>query len=353
MHRAVDGGLARVRVPGGALTAAQWRALADATAELGDGGLELTSRANLQVRGLAAGAETALAARLSAAGLLPSVTHERVRNIVASPLSGRDGRGVLDVRSLVAALDRALCADPALAQLPGRFLFALDDGRGDVAGLGADVGLRGRTVLLAGQDSGLRVAPDEAVPVLLAAAHAFLALRGDHWRLSEIDDGAALVAARLGSGPAAAPPARPVAHGPIGVIPQADCRLAIAATAPLGRLDRAQIKVLCAAPGVVVTPWRSVVAVDLPDLGLLPALENAGLATDPGSSWVGVTACAGSTGCAKSATDVRADAIAHHSGQSSPPLPVHWVGCPRACGSPAADHVRMLATEDGYMETQP
>ena len=44
-------------------------------------------------------------------GLLPSPTHERVRNIVASPLSGRVG-GLADVRGWVEALDRALQADP-------------------------------------------------------------------------------------------------------------------------------------------------------------------------------------------------------------------------------------------------
>ncbi|MFC0528429.1 precorrin-3B synthase [Phytohabitans kaempferiae] len=351
VHQALDGGLARVRVPGGALTSARWRAVAEAAADLGDGGLELTSRGNLQVRGLAAGAEQSLAERLSVAGLLPSVTHDRVRNIVASPLSGRDGRGVLDVRPLVAELDAALRADPALADLPGRFLFALDDGRGDVAGLGADVGLRGRTVLLAGRDSGLRVAAGEAVAALVAAAHAFLAERQKEWRLSELDDGVNRVAARLGAAPPGLPAARPVSWGPIGAVPQVDGRVAVAAAVPLGRLDRAQVEVLCGAPTVIVTPWRGVVLPDLPDESFLATLDEAGLATDPDSPWVGVTACVGSPGCGRAHADVRADAAVHHSGHPSHGLPVHWVGCERACGSPAGEHLRMLATVDGYVTT--
>lgn len=349
VHQARDGGLARIRVPGGALTAGQWRAVTAASADLGAGGLELTSRGNLQVRGLAAGAEVELTDRLAAAGLLPSKRHDRVRNIVASPLSGRDGRGVVDVRPLVAELDAALCADPHLAALPGRFLFALDDGRGDVAGLGADVGLRGRTLLLAGRDSGLRVAPDEAVAALLAAARAFLAERDGEWRLSELDDGVTRVAARLGATPPALPAARPVSWGPIGLVSQVDGNVAVAAVVPLGRLSAAQAEALCEAPSVIVTPWRGVVVPDLPDDAFLARLSAAGLATDPDSPWVGVTACVGSPGCERAHADVRADAFSHHSGHPSHGLPVHWVGCERACGSPAGEHLRMEATPDGYV----
>src|SRR5690242_7820687 len=86
-HPAADGGLARVRVPGGTLTAGQLRALAAAARDLGDGALELTSRGNVQLRGLTGSAEAELGDRLAAAGLLPSATHERVRNVVASTIS--------------------------------------------------------------------------------------------------------------------------------------------------------------------------------------------------------------------------------------------------------------------------
>ncbi|MFD0473349.1 hypothetical protein ACFQ0B_37660 [Nonomuraea thailandensis] len=91
VHEAADGPLARVRLPGGAASAAQLHALADCAETFGSGVIELTSRANVQVRGLHSPA--AFAQHLAAAGLLPSAGHERVRNIVASPLSGRGTAG--------------------------------------------------------------------------------------------------------------------------------------------------------------------------------------------------------------------------------------------------------------------
>ncbi|RZU49317.1 precorrin-3B synthase [Krasilnikovia cinnamomea] len=176
LHAAADGPLARVRLPGGRLTGAQVRVLRELADEWGDGHVELTSRGNVQLRALTAAPAGRLAGRLADAGLLPSPTHELVRNIAASPLPG----GALDVAPLVGALDRALCADPALAGLPGRFLFALDSGRGDVA-FAADVAAYplgdAVAILFAGVDAGLRVPPGQVVPALLTAAHAFLSER--------------------------------------------------------------------------------------------------------------------------------------------------------------------------------
>ncbi|HEU4423938.1 MAG TPA: precorrin-3B synthase [Pilimelia sp.] len=366
VHQATDGGLVRVRVPGGRLPTDHLAALAAAAADLGDGALHITSRGNLQIRGIAAGAESGLAARLRVAGLLPSDTHERVRNIVASTLSGRDGAGMLDVRPLVTALDRGLCADPGLARLPGRFLFALDDGRGDVTGLGGDVGLlavaAGRlALLLAGVDTCLRVGPDAAAATALAAARAFLAeraaQRSQAWRLAELANGAGRVAARLGGAPDALDlPGTPSRPPPVGLVPQVDGRMAVCVAVPLGRLTVPQASSLCAAARAggetYVTPWRTAVVPDLVPGDAerwLAALGRDGLVVDADSPWLGVTACAGRPGCAKALADVRSDAAAGLADGANPAgLPVHWAGCERRCGRPVGRHIEVVATSSGY-----
>ncbi len=74
-------------------------------------------------------------------GLLPSATHERVRNIVAVAAVGarrRPGRcAAMGRRAGRGDSGRRAC----LAALPGRFWFGIDDGRGDVSGLHVDAGV--------------------------------------------------------------------------------------------------------------------------------------------------------------------------------------------------------------------
>ncbi|WP_104526215.1 nitrite/sulfite reductase [Blastococcus atacamensis] len=359
-HAAADGRLARVRVPGGLLTAAQLRVLGAAALDLGDGALELTSRGNVQLRGIQAGAEGELGERLASAGLLPSATHETARNLLASVLTGRSG-GAVDARNWVRDFDARFCADPSLAELPGRFLATFDDGRGDVAALGGDVGLlalgpRDVALTLAGTDSGLRAEPAEAVPLALAATRAFLEERaaqgGTAWRLAELTDGPARVGARLGTAAAALVevPTQPRVR-PVGAIRQDDGRTALAAVVPLGRLTEPQVGLLVAvAAEVQLTPWRGVVVPDQADDATAPRLVEAGLVLDPGSPWTRLTACAGLPGCAKSLADVRADATA---AVIAGTLPVdgarqHWAGCERRCGRPGGDVVDVVATGSGY-----
>jgi precorrin-3B synthase len=272
LAEAADGYLARVRLPGGFVTGEQLRVLADLAVELGDGRVELTSRGNVQLRALAADAAEPLTAALTRAGLLPSLDHDRVRNILASPLAGLDGLGSgRDLAAIVAALDAELCARPRLTELSGRFLFAIDDGRGDVAVLGADVvavvsaagtavnGLAvnglvvdnpavNRPVTAIGQDaddtvvsrlavngplgggsasdSGADAVRGDVVTVMLAFAEAFLderaATGSAAWRIADLPDGGervrAAVAQRFGLAPGPERPVPVTGTRPVGLV---------------------------------------------------------------------------------------------------------------------------------------
>lgn len=354
VHQAADGALVRVRLPGGAITAAQLAALARVSTEFGSGALELTVRGNVQLRGITDVATVAgrIAPVLEDSGLLPSSTHERVRNIVASPLSGRAG-GRRDVRPWLRELDAAICATPRLADLGGRFWFSLDDGRGDVSGLRADVGVnvgdQGCALLLAGRDIGVRLDEGDVVGALVDVAMRFLEIRGTAWRVHELDNRSRLVP---GAEPGAPFPA--VTRPPVGWITQDDGRVALGAAVPLGILPARTAEFLAAieAP-LLITPWRSVLVCDL-DEGVadtaLRVLPPLGLVFDDNSPWLTVSACTGSPGCARSAADVRADATAALDLGAAPPdagAHRHFVGCERACGSPPGGDV-LLATGDGY-----
>jgi precorrin-3B synthase len=298
VHEAADGGLVRIRVPGGLLTAAQVRSLASASAELGDGNLDLTSRGNVQLRGLRD--RSALLDVLLDADLLPSPAHDVARNVVASPLSPMP----------VPELDAALCADAGLAGLPGRFLLGLDDGSGDVQSLDPDLSLQDGQLVVGGRYAGAGSVDD-----LLEAARRFLAVRTTEWRVRELADPS--LGYPLG---AAAVRGSAVPIGPV------DDR--VVAHVPFGRLTPAMLAVL---GDVVLTPWHSVV---------VPAgTDTSPFVTDPASPWIGLSACVG-TQCASSLADVRADAVPGN-------VPTHWSGCARRCGKPAGSR-DMVATDHGY-----
>lgn len=329
--------------------------------EYGNDTLELTSRGNVQIRGIRdADAGRAVAGELAAAELLPSATHERVRNIISSPLTGLIG-GFIDVRSWVRGLDDALCADAALADLPGRFQIALDDGRGDVAALDADVAAMAYdessvALVIAGEDTGVRVAPSAAVSLVLDVARAFLDVRTDEWRVRELPGSGREILAHLQLSPD--PDHDPVAISsrplpPIGWFTQVDDQIALGAGLKLGRFSSRLAEFIAAIERpIVITPWRTLVISDLDEWRaeqVVRVLAPMGLIFDAESPWIDVSACTGSPGCEKSNADVQTDAAeAIERGT----LPVdgrqHWAGCDRACGTPPGEATVIIATPDGY-----
>ncbi|MBB6120962.1 nitrite reductase [Nocardiopsis algeriensis] len=263
-----DGLLVRLRLVGGRLPARSLSALAAVADEYGDGRIHVTGRANLQLRALPghggsgqASAEHALAPgvlrALEGTGLLPSPTHELVRNVMVSP-----GRWRADLRPVAAALDELLCAAPHRAALPGRFLFVLDDGRGDLIERSCDLGLVALDEHVAqlriGEGWGPLTPLGEAAAALIRFADEFLARRGDGptapWHVAELPSPPA---DPVPPDPRLPDPAPPLPYGPL---PGGGRHVPV----PGDGLDRSAAEALAeealaAGPGeLVVTPWRGV-----------------------------------------------------------------------------------------------
>jgi precorrin-3B synthase len=271
--RADDGLLVRLRLVGGRLPVEALRRLLAVSTQFADGDVHLTSRANLQVRGLP-GDDGQLSGKaltaLESTGLLPSVTHELVRNILVSPQSGIAG-GRADLRPVAASLDAALLADLHLGRLPGRFLFTLDDGRGDLLDRlhgsgrrGTDLGLvaldDSTVQLRIGDHWGEVVALDEAALHLAGLATAFLRARGPGtdapWHLRELPTP---LRTPVRPDPRIPAPAPALAHG---AVPGG-----IHVHVPDGLLTPQRARALlaqspCGTPEVVVTPWHGILVPD-------------------------------------------------------------------------------------------
>jgi precorrin-3B synthase len=250
-----DGALVRVRLIGGRLAADSLAALSSVAQQHGDGDVHLTGRANLQLRGLpheAGRLPEHVVAAIESTGLLPSRSHELARNVMVSPSTGLVG-GRTDLRPVAAELDRLICATPRLAALPGRFLFVLDDGRGDLIDRAPDLGLvvvdaGSAQVRLGGSGWGEVVPLRAAADVLVVLASRFLDLRGESasaaWHVDEVGIPLAAPQAR---DPRAEVHQAPLPYGPDHV------------AAPDGVLAPDLVARLTA-PGhdLVVTPWRGV-----------------------------------------------------------------------------------------------
>lgn len=252
---APDGALVRLRLPGGHIGRTTLARLLDVAETYGDGRVHLTKRANLQLRALP-GTGTLpdeVVEAIRCTGLLPHPAHELVRNVMTSPLTGLHG-GRADLRSVTDELDQRMCATPSLAKLPGRFLFVLDDGRGDLAGRSTDLGL----VALDAETVQLRIGSSHwgpVVPLTEAAARlnglarAFQQVRGTAWHIDELPTPPA---AQDGD-PRALVASEPPAYG---IVADGLAHVAVSD----GVLDR---EVLDALPeDLVVTPWKSLITVD-------------------------------------------------------------------------------------------
>ncbi len=270
--------------------------------------------------------------------------------------------GFADIRPLIGALDTALCAEPVLADLPGRFLFGLDDGRGDVVGLRCDLAAvahrasgatgdddrasgatgdddrasgatgndsdRHTMRIVIGELGGPTVPVSQVVDTLIGLALEFAQIRGPLWHVRQLPEAGVELG---GSGRAPALPPYSMPYGVLGG--------AVSALVPLGILSPSMAAAL-PDDDVIVTPWRGLVLPSGADPG---ALSDAGFVLSDDSAWPRVTACTGSPGCSLARGDTRA--LARRTAASDTTADrIHIVGCERACGAPNSPHTLVFSS---------
>jgi precorrin-3B synthase len=368
--RTGDGFLLRLRIAGGALTAETLFELAALSESFGAGVLELTTRANLQLRGVAEADLRPLQQRLFELDLLDAdVGAESARNVVSSPLAGFDYSAILDARPIVSALEDRLATDTALHGLPGKFSFLVDGGGAlALTGVAADIRLEAfattdgpRLALRLADIHCGSIAPEQAADAACAAAHAFLALRRDERRMAELAArvGAAEIRrqARLADAGPAPPRAAPVsAREAIGVR-RRGATWVLGVAAPFGSFRAADVRRLveaCRAHGareVRLTPWRALI---------LPGLEAetarplgaeaaaAGWIVDPSDLRLSIAACVGKPACARAAADVRTAALRLAPQMRGVDGFLHVSGCRKGCARNETSKVMLIASPDGF-----
>lgn len=335
-----DGALVRLRMPGGRLATSVLREVVEIAAAHGAPVVQLTSRGNLQLRALPLPLPQSLIEAVEATGLLPSASHERVRNILAAPLAR-------DLDGFVESFDAALMAEPRLAALPGRFLFAFSDASGSVLSERWDMAYQRNSptsgVLYAGQ-LGCEVAPADAVRAMIDVALRFVETAPDGaWNIRDLpqsaqidllphraphDEGAPRWDPRDGA------ISRPLVPGVVGDD--------VVAGVPLGMLTLEHVEALAdVASEVVVTPWRSIVVRG--GAHGVAGLRQAGLVTEPEGPWARISACVGAPSCRRTTVPTldlaRSAAETVASRGLTATQDVHVVGCERRCGTGVSDRV--------------
>jgi ferredoxin-nitrite reductase len=119
--------MVRLRLPNGVISSEQLAFLGDLVDRCGDqGSADITTRQNLQLRGLLLEDMAPLLEGLAAVGLTSRQSgHDNPRNITANPLAGIDPEELIDTRPLVAAIQERILAADAPRNLPRKFNIAV------------------------------------------------------------------------------------------------------------------------------------------------------------------------------------------------------------------------------------
>jgi precorrin-3B synthase len=340
---ALDGLIVRVKPFVRGLSAADIRLVADAAERAGAGGLELTGRGAIQVRGLSEVGAATFARTMVEAGLASAdAAVERRRNLQLGVGCGPN------LLSFAGALERWLQDDATLSALPAKFGFAVSPFGGiaaDIAVLGGDESY----TVLCGEVS-ISGATLDAVQRL---TRAFLTIASRQpvppRRMKGLIQavGLAPVLEQADLMPASSPPRRRRRGDAAQVGPSNDgyglgavfgvlTPSALRTVADLAtRYGDGQVRL---APGRII--WLGGVSRPA-NARLVAEAPAAGFIVDPNDRRFRLNACIGRAGCARASEDVRADALRLAS--AAPVSGLHVSGCAKGCAHPSAAGVTLVS----------
>ncbi|MBK8158502.1 MAG: precorrin-3B synthase [Rhodospirillaceae bacterium] len=381
-----DGGICRIKLPRGLVTASQVRAIAETAAGFA-GAVEATNRSNIQIRGVRGGCEDAVIAAVTAAGLGPRTAGaDDVRNVMVSPAAGIDPAALVDVTDLADRILARLEVQSRYHALSPKFSIQIDGGESTAmlehpndiwfaavdstrfafgfAGCPGDVGGTVGTV-----------AADEVEATLFALLDRFLAENGkinsagtviSRFRHLLVDQSADAIAASLPisiSRHGIWQRRQPVAFGHIGQQAQRQRDLCwLGAVPPVGRLSARMLHGLAdladnvSGSEIRMTPWQSVF---LPNVALTSAasalgqLAALGFVVKSDRAFAGLVTCAGSAGCKSGFADTKSDALALGNFLDACKVEVvglHLTGCGKSCAAPRTAPVTLLGISPGHYD---
>ena len=398
-----DAFMARLRIPGGVVTTFQLRELAKIASELTSGYVQITTRANFQLRLIQPKDCPEFLRRVQSIGLhTRGAGGDNIRNLTMNPAAGVDPVELIDVNPLVQQLAQIIINDRSFYNLPRKFNIAYEGGGliGSVEDTN-DIGVKavklGDEILfriaLGGatghkafaNDLGVVVPPAEINKVVIAIVRVFIekGCRANRKKARlkhlletmSLDDYRGLVEKKLGTPLRRAPydlaqmrwAAQELPHSHIGDFPQKQRGLNyVGAICPAGQITPKQIARLAelaelyGSGEIRLTVWQNFIIPNVPDAfvpTLKRALEKAGFGIKQSNVASGVVACTGNSYCkfAQSNTKGHALALIKHLEKKlelDQPVNIHLTGCPNSCAQHYMGDIGLLGTkvrgEDGY-----
>jgi len=391
-----DAFMARLRIPGGLLRTFQLREFARVAQELTTGYVQITTRANLQMRLIQPKDAPEVLRRIQSVGLhTRGAGADNIRNLTANPTSGIDPLELIDVMPFCEEMGQIIINDRSFYDLPRKFNIAYDGGgligtvedTNDIGCKAVRVGddiffriaLGGATGHKAfARDIGVLVKPAELNKVVAALVRVYIAngnrtdrkkARLKHllekWTLEqyleETEKALGYQLQRAPLDPAAMQyPGQELPHSHIGVYPQKQAGLNyVGAALQVGHLSPkqmiriAEIADLYGSGEIRLTVWQNFIIPNVPDAyveTVKKALVKAGLHWKQSNLRSGLIACTGNSYCkfAQSNTKGHALALADYLDKKITldlPVNIHLTGCPNSCAQHYMGDIGLLGTK--------